>query len=61
MDHHRDPAVFSCNCILNYLYAELEGKRTGAITGPITYGEIANLLLSQTLVRLLVNDVPAPA
>jgi hypothetical protein len=58
MESHLDPAVFSCNCILNYLYAELEGKRTGSITGPITYGEIAHLILNQTLVRLLVNDVP---
>jgi len=50
------PAVFSCNCILNYLYAGLEGKRTGDLTGPITFGEIAHQLLNQTLVRLLIRD-----
>ena len=33
--------LFSCNCILNYLYSELEGKKTGNLTGPITFGEIA--------------------
>jgi hypothetical protein len=44
--------VFSCNCILNYLYSELEGKKTGAITGPITFGEVAYQLLNQTLVYL---------
>ncbi len=44
--------VFSCNCILNYLYAELEGKQTSRFTGPITFGEIANQLLNQTFVRL---------
>lgn len=49
--------IFSCNCILNYLYAELEGKRTGSITGPFTFGEIAHLLLNQTLVRLVIEDV----
>lgn len=43
---------YSCNCILNYLYGELEGKVTGSFTGPITFGEIAYMLLNQTLVRL---------
>ena len=57
MSAHSDPAVFSCNCVLNYLYAELEGKRTGTMTGLITFGEIANQLLNQTLVRLLIRDV----
>ena len=45
-------AVFSCNCILNYLYAKLEGKKTGDIVGPVTFGEIAYMLLNQTLVYL---------
>jgi hypothetical protein len=59
MESHREPAAFCCNCVLNYLYAELEGKRTGSITGPVTYGEIAYRLVNQTLVRLLVDDVAA--
>ena len=50
-------AEFSCNCILNYLYGALEGKRTGSAMGPITFGEIAHLLLSQTLVQLRINQV----
>lgn len=45
---------FSCNCILNYLYGELEGKRTAAFTGPMTFGEIAYLLLNQTLVHMRI-------
>ncbi len=49
--------AFSCNCILNYLYGDLKGKRTGSITGPITFGEIAHQLLNQTLVRLLIRDI----
>ena len=49
--------VFTCNCILNYLYSELEGKKTGSLTGPMTFGEIAYQLLNQTLVYLTVNDV----
>jgi hypothetical protein len=47
---HTEAPVFACNCILNYLYGGLEGKKTGGITGPITFGEIAYMLLNQTLV-----------
>ncbi len=49
--------VFSCNCILNYLYAELEGKKTGDFIGPITFGEIAYQLLNQTLAYITIEDV----
>lgn len=44
--------AFSCNCILNYLYSCLEGKRLGRFFGPFTFGEIAYQLLNQTLVSL---------
>lgn len=44
--------VFSCNCILNYLYGELEGKPLAGTAGPITFGEIAYQLLNQTMVYL---------
>jgi len=47
--------VFSCNCILNYLYAHLEGKKTGDIVGPMTFGEIAYMLLNQTMVYLTIE------
>lgn len=42
----------SCNCILNFLYGELEGQSTGGFTGPVTFGEVAYVLLNQTLVKL---------
>ncbi|MCR4925936.1 MAG: hypothetical protein K5917_06580 [Clostridiales bacterium] len=42
--------VFSCNCILNYLYGNLEGKKTTPYEGPVTFGEIAYQLINQTLV-----------
>jgi hypothetical protein len=48
--------AFSCNCILNFLYSELEGKKTGHITGPITFGEVAYQLLNQTLVYMTLNE-----
>jgi hypothetical protein len=48
--------AFACNCILNYLYAGLEGKKTGSITGPITFGEIAYQLLNQTLAYLEIKN-----
>lgn len=49
--------AFSCNCILNYLYSELEGKKTGEMTGPMTFGEVAYQLLNQTLVYLDIKNV----
>ncbi len=48
--------AFACNCILNYLYSDLEGRKTGSVTGPITFGEIAHLLLNQTMVRLFIRS-----
>lgn len=51
-----DKSAFSCNCILNYLYSELEGKKTANLTGPITFGEIAYQLLNQTLVYMTIEN-----
>jgi hypothetical protein len=48
--------AFSCNCILNYLYSQLDGKKTGDFVGPITFGEIAYQLLNQTMVYLTIQD-----
>ena len=48
---------FSCNCVLNYLHSDLEGKKTGDITGPMTFGEIAYQLLNQTLVYLTIENI----
>lgn len=59
VNKHKVEPAFSCNCILNYVYAELEGKKTGAIKGPMTFGEIAYILLNQTMVYLTFeNKVP---
>ena len=52
-----DRIFFSCNCILNYLHSRLEGRRTGPIIGPMTFGEIAYQLLNQTMVYVIVGDL----
>jgi hypothetical protein len=51
-----DRIAFSCNCVLNYVHSSLEGRSTGGIAGPITFGEIAYQLLNQTMVYLTVLD-----
>jgi hypothetical protein len=48
-------AVFSCNCVLNFLYGGLEGKQIEAFMGPITFGEVAYQLVNQTLVYVTVE------
>jgi len=48
--------LLACNCILNYVFGELEGKRTAPFVGPITFGEIAHQLVNQTLVYLACEE-----
>jgi Family of unknown function (DUF6976) len=48
--------AFSCNCILNYAYAGLEGKKTGSFVGPVTFGEVAYMLLNQTLAYISIEQ-----
>jgi hypothetical protein len=57
--HATSAPAFACNCILNYVHANLEGRRTGTITGPMTFGEIAHQLLNQTCVELTIRDIAA--
>ena len=53
-----EQSVFSCNCVLNYLHGQLEGRHTGALQGPMTFGEIAYQLLNQTLVQITIAQKP---
>lgn len=55
--HTGEKIFFACNCILNYLYSELEGKKTGNVTGPITFGEVAYQLLNQTLAYMTFENI----
>ena len=48
--------VFSCNCVLNFMFGELEGKTIEKFTGPATFGEIAYQLVNQTLVYVTIID-----
>lgn len=52
----KQDVAFSCNCILNFLYGELEGKKAG-FSGPITFGEIGYRLLNQTMTYLEIIDI----
>lgn len=54
-DFKSSPA-FSCNCILNYIYGKLEGEQFIPVAGPATFGEIAYVLLNQTMVYLTIID-----
>jgi hypothetical protein len=47
--------IFACNCILNFLYGNLEGKKLDGFFGAITFGEIAWQLLNQTLVYVTIE------
>lgn len=58
IDADGEPFTFACNCILNYVYAELEGRTTGRLTGPMTFGEIAFMVLNQTAVTLTIETSP---
>ncbi len=53
----KSEVAYCCNCILNYLYSELEGKKTGNLTGPMTFGEVAYQLVNQTLVYLSIDEI----
>lgn len=50
-----DNLLCSCNCILNYVNIEMENKLAGDFRGPFTFGEIAYVLVNQTLVTLSVQ------
>lgn len=52
-----EDAFFSCNCILNYFYADLEGKSLQGISGPMTFGEVAYQVLNQTMVYLAIEEI----
>jgi len=51
--------VFSCNCVLNERYAMRGGMQQAGLNGPTSLGEIAYLLLNQTMVYVRIIKLPA--
>ncbi|MBL6449066.1 hypothetical protein JMN32_22330 [Fulvivirga sp. 29W222] len=47
--------VYNCNCILNYLYGELDKHDIG-FSGATTFGEVAYVLLNQTFTYLAIDE-----
>jgi hypothetical protein len=58
--HPFENSLFTCNCILNFVYANLEGKRIGSVSSPMTFGEIAYMLLNQTMVYVTIDRKDFP-
>lgn len=54
-DYNTQGVSFSCNCISNFLFGELEGKSIGELRSPVAFGEIAYQLLNQMLVVLRID------
>ena len=48
-------AIFACNCVLNFLYGNLKGRTLPEPYGPITFGEVAWMLLNQTMVYVTLR------
>ena len=46
--------IFSCNCILNYIYSGLDRYSGSGLSGPATFGEIAYHIHNQTVVYLRI-------
>jgi hypothetical protein len=56
-DRFQPPApqiTFGCHCILNYVYARLEGRKLGRLLGPMAFGQVAYTLLNQSAVCLSI-------
>jgi len=47
--------AFSCNCILNHLYGYIGTSPGSDLQGPLTFGEIGDCLLNQTVVSLEIH------
>jgi len=47
--------AFACNCLYNFMYGQLEGKKIPVFAGPATWGEIAYKLVNQTFVYVVID------
>lgn len=53
--HRESNIIYNCNCILNYIYGELDKNDIG-FSGATTFGEIAYNLLNQTFTYLVIDE-----
>lgn len=56
MPEDNSQVICSCNCLSSYLQLGLNGKHTKGVTSPFTFGEIAYILVNQTMVMLSLYD-----
>lgn len=49
--------AFACNCVVNFEHGKLEGRSTGTWQGPMSFGEIAWMLMNQTMAYLTLEKV----
>ena len=47
--------TLTVNCVLNYVHASLEGRHLGGFMGPMPFGEIAYVLLNQSIVYMMLK------
>ena len=48
--------AYNCNCLYNYFFCNLDGKKIGDVTGVISFGEIGYISLNQTFVYLTLEE-----
>ena len=51
----KDKMIYNCNCVLNFMYGELENHDIG-YSGPAAFGEIAYNLVNQTFTYLVIDE-----
>lgn len=56
MPDDNSKVICACNCVSSYLQIGLNGKQTKGVTSPFTFGEIAYILVNQTMVMLSLHD-----
>ncbi len=50
----KDDLIFSCNCLYNYLFGDMEEHDLG-VSGAVSFGEIGYRLLNQTFTYLVID------
>ncbi len=51
----REDLIFSCNCVSNYLFGDMENNDLG-VSGMVAFGEIGYRLLNQTFTYVVIDE-----